>query len=106
MTISVDRVRELAALARLELSESEAGRMAADLSSILAHVEALPPLEARDTGAAGTEAGRGAPLRPDRVEFDPLHAPPADFAPEWRQDFFVVPRLPALDAGVGRDSGE
>lgn len=99
MTVSLDQIRHLAKLARLELSEAEAHRMATDLSSILSHMEVLRRVVDGGTSppaAAVTEA----PLRPDRVEFDRLDVPPEMFAPDWQQGHFVVPRLAARDAEV------
>jgi len=37
-------------------------------------------------------------LRDDEVSSDPLAFGPFELAPEWRDGFFVVPRLPALDS--------
>lgn len=88
--VSPDRVRRLAALARLELSDAEVAQVAAELRHLRRALPDLPP------GAeAGGEGGGAAPLRPDRVAFDPLLVPPCEVAPAWREGFFVVPRLSA-----------
>jgi Asp-tRNA(Asn)/Glu-tRNA(Gln) amidotransferase C subunit len=37
------------------------------------------------------------PLREDVVRPDPLALPAADLAPEWREGYFVVPKLGAME---------
>jgi len=43
--IELETVRHVARLARLELSEEELGRMAAELSGVLAHIETIGELD-------------------------------------------------------------
>ena len=107
MTPSPDEVRRLAALARLRLTDEEILRMASELGSILGHVEVLR--RAGDGWQAappwGDDDAAKTPLRPDLVGADPLHVSPESFAPAWEQDFFVAPRLPALDPDADREPG-
>ena len=95
MAVSPDDVRRLAALARLALDDGQAEAMAAQLTDILGHVDGLDTLS--DDGTAPGGDGAPAPLRADLPGADALDREPADFAPEWRDGFFTVPRLPSHD---------
>jgi aspartyl-tRNA(Asn)/glutamyl-tRNA(Gln) amidotransferase subunit C len=95
MVLSVEDVRRIARLARLELDAGEAERYREQLSAILGYVEQLQALD-----LAGVEpmthalaAGDDAPLRPDEVQrsLDPEEAL-AD-APAREGTFFEVPRI-------------
>lgn len=130
-------VRRIARLARLELEEPEVERLAVEMGGVLRRFEELEAAEAaagereeeRGAGAAlppAAEGGRerggpteepeaGSPgrepapaAREDVPGPDPLAAGPDRFAPDWREGFFVVPRLPALadpspEAATGED---
>ena len=90
MSISLDEVRHLAALARLGISEERARVASVELTSILEHMQLLSKLAAADAPSA---AERGMTLRPDVGPPIPLERPPTDFAPAMRDGFFLVPRL-------------
>lgn len=90
MSISLDEVRHIAALARLGISEEQARVAAVELSSILEHMEVLSKAAAVDE-LANTE--HGMMLRPDVGPPIPLARPPVDFAPAMHDGFFLVPRL-------------
>jgi aspartyl/glutamyl-tRNA(Asn/Gln) amidotransferase C subunit len=85
-----EEVRAMARLARLEFTTDELDRMAADLRGILEHVDALRQAVAAAEGDDGQRQ-----LRADVPGADPLSMPPGYSAPEWRDGFFTVPRLPA-----------
>ncbi|MCI0435062.1 MAG: aspartyl/glutamyl-tRNA amidotransferase subunit C [Gemmatimonadetes bacterium] len=105
MSVTPDEVRRIAALARLRLDDAEIDRLTIQLRSILAHVEQLETVD-----HAGSAAGLDAPRhvrapRRDEPGADPLAVPPDRFAIDWRDGFFVVPRLAALDPdAVGDES--
>lgn len=110
-----EQVHRVARLARLELSEEEVERLAEELGRVLsrfADLEAAesgegPPRVGRGepgTGAGGTppngdDPGGEPPPRPDRPGADSLARDPGSLAPEWREGFFLVPRLEALGEG-------
>jgi aspartyl-tRNA(Asn)/glutamyl-tRNA(Gln) amidotransferase subunit C len=98
MSVSPEEVRRIAALARLELGDDEVVEMSRQLSSILEHMEALGQVDVSEAAAVAGVFDEQAPLRDDRVGFDPLGRPVDEIAPDWRDAFFVVPRLAALDA--------
>ena len=114
MALTPEEVRRLAVLARITLSDAAAEALAAQLTDVLDHVEALeapsddepttsdrvPPSNPDPTGRETLRA----PLRADVPGADTLDRPPADFAPEWRDGFFTVPRLPSHDTPAGEGS--
>jgi aspartyl/glutamyl-tRNA(Asn/Gln) amidotransferase C subunit len=82
-----------AQLARLNLTDEECARLAADLNGILAQVETLLAIEvdldaAPPLGSLAVEADRA-----DEPASDPLEHPLSEFAPEFRSGFFTVPRV-------------
>lgn len=110
--VDEDEVRRIAGLARLELEEDEVARLADELGRILDHVEELRELEPdrprepeRPPGSDGEPpdpaADAPATLRPDVPSPDPMAAGPERAAPDWRDGFFVVPRLPAMEGPDG-----
>lgn len=99
--IDATKVREVARLARLELAPGEAARLAKEMSSILSHFDALDRLriETEEGGPRGRELD--ARTRADAPGSDPLASGPESLAPDWREGYFVVPRLPGLGEGEG-----
>jgi aspartyl-tRNA(Asn)/glutamyl-tRNA(Gln) amidotransferase subunit C len=91
MAVSLDDVRHIAALARLEVSEDRLPVLAKELSSILGHMDVLQSVPV-PTDAAN-DAAAGMPLRADGGPQYPLAAPRESFAPAMRDGFFLVPRL-------------
>lgn len=103
MSVSREDVQHVARLARLPLSEDELDRFTSQLNSILMHVVELQELGDIDADALASTVEWPAPLRDDVPGADPLRAPPAAFAPGWRDGFFTVPRLAAMDGGDGTE---
>lgn len=102
MSVFRDEVRHVARLARLALDEDEAESLAGELSGILEHVEALRGAPVAEADEEGPEPLELAPrVRPDGEGPDALVRPPSELAPDWREGFFVLPRLTALDQDVG-----
>jgi aspartyl-tRNA(Asn)/glutamyl-tRNA(Gln) amidotransferase subunit C len=94
MSIDAERIRHVARLARLELTDAEVESARAQLSAILEYVDQLKELG----DLAGVEpfiypAESSNVVRPD----DPRPSPPKDEAlrnaPERTADYFVVPRV-------------
>lgn len=90
---------KVAGLARLRLGREEVEHLTQDCQAILEHFEAISEV---DTGGARPEGDldQTAPLRVDRPNGDRLLVRPGEFAPDWREDYFVLPRLPAMDDPV------
>ncbi|HET7274786.1 MAG TPA: Asp-tRNA(Asn)/Glu-tRNA(Gln) amidotransferase subunit GatC [Longimicrobiaceae bacterium] len=108
--IDRDDVRRLAALARIRLGDDEVQSLSDDLTSIL---RVLLPLDSLDVselaGRPPVDAEQIATtLRPDEVAPTHVHRPLTELAPSWREGFYTVPRIPALDpeARSGNGSSE
>jgi aspartyl-tRNA(Asn)/glutamyl-tRNA(Gln) amidotransferase subunit C len=92
VTISIEEVRHIAALARLGISEERARAVALELSSILEHMQVLSNVDTNDVDEKSESKG-GMTLRPDVGPPIPLYRATATFAPELKDGFFLVPRL-------------
>ncbi|HEX7050266.1 MAG TPA: Asp-tRNA(Asn)/Glu-tRNA(Gln) amidotransferase subunit GatC [Longimicrobiales bacterium] len=97
MAVSREDVLHVARLARLRLSPEEVERFTTQLSGILAHVRELESVDVDRVEAFGGAAEGAAPLRSEDAAPDALDFPLSVLAPAWRDGFFVVPRLPAMD---------
>ena len=93
MSISLEEVRHIAALARLGISDERARIAAVELSSILDHMQVLSQVDTRGQTDLQSPAEKGMPLRADQGPPIALRRPLASFAPEMRDGFFLVPRL-------------
>ena len=93
MAVTRNDVQHIAELARLSVSEEEAEGLVLQLNDILTHMDALSAVDTEGvTPASGVGAG-GTPLRQDNGSPVPLQNPISSFAPEFRDGFFLVPRL-------------
>lgn len=105
MAVTREDVLRIAELARLRLSPEESARFTDDLNGILAHMEALAEPDLAAVPAMGLAAEWEAPLRDDSPGADRLAIPLTELGPAVVDNFFTVPRLPALDAGAVTDEG-
>ena len=92
-TLTRDDVLRVANLARLELSEAEAERMAAELAQILDHVEALQALDTEGVVPTAHAIPLATPMRDDEPApgLDPDVA--LANAPRREGDAFAVPKV-------------
>ena len=105
MSVSEQDVRNMAALARLGISELRVPALVDELNHILVHMDVLQrvDLSALDKNSA---PGPGMPLRPDVAAPVLLEIPREQFAPQMRDGFFLVPRLDTHGAsGNSADEG-
>lgn len=95
MALSLDEVRRIAALARLELTPEEERTFAGQLSAILEYVRQLEELDVSQVEPMthALAAGEAAPLREDEVQpsLEPERA--LRNAPEREGTCFKVPRI-------------
>ena len=98
MSVTPEEVERIAKLAKLQLTPGEVTEMSATLSSILGHMDALGKVNVEEAEALSAVVEGAAPLRRDERGADALRREPEEIAPDWRESFFVVPRLAALDA--------
>ena len=93
MSLTLDEVRRIAALARLRLSPEEERTFAGQLSAILDHVAQLEELDVSGVEPMTHALAEGVPSRPDEVR---PGLPPEEAlanAPAREGTFFVVPRI-------------
>ena len=93
MSVSIDEVKHVAMLARLGLTDERAQALTRDMNTILEHMRVLEQVKTDGVPeySSGDEAGMR--LRRDEGPAAPLNAPVSGFAPEMRENLFIVPRL-------------
>jgi aspartyl-tRNA(Asn)/glutamyl-tRNA(Gln) amidotransferase subunit C len=95
VSLSLEEVRRIAALARLRLSPEEERTFAVQLSAILAHVEALRELDVSQVEPMthALAAGEAPVLRPDEVHESLSPDEALANAPAREGTCFKVPRI-------------
>jgi len=106
MSVSREDVERIAALARLDgFGEDEpvaggrpsGARLTEELNRILEHIATLEEADISEVEQPIRLPSEPVPFRDPGLGPDSLaEGAPADRAPQWRDGFFVVPRLPAL----------
>lgn len=97
MSVTRDEVLRIAQLAELDVDEDALPELAEQMSQILDYVAQLstaPASEGLRLYVPGPDAIR---FRPDEVNPAPLAVGPAEFAPAFKDGFFVVPKLGQFD---------
>ena len=96
MRITEEKVRHVAGLANLKLTDDEIAKLRADLDGILAHMDKLNEIDTTDVAPMAQvlfESGETATLRPD-VPHEPLGNEAAlANAPQKGAGYFKVPRV-------------
>ena len=93
MSVSDEDVRKIARLAELDVSEDALPLLAEQMSRILdyvAQINAVAASEGVRPFVPGPDAVR---FRADEVKPAPLAFGPAEFAPAFKDGFFLVPKL-------------
>ena len=91
--ITIDQVRHVARLARLELSAAEEQSLQSDLSSILAYVDKLNQLNTDEVEPTTQVGEPGTPMRDDEITNRPAPEEMLANAPARDRNFFKVPRI-------------
>ena len=99
--IRSEEVREIATLARLELSEQEIERMTSDLDAILGYVAALSDLDTSAVEPMTHAVPFDCPLRADEVGASLPVEEALRNAPRREASFFQVPRIVPSTGGAG-----
>jgi len=99
VSISLEEVRHIAALARLGLSDERAHAMAVELNGILEHMEVLEAAETAGAASTAVWSASSMPLRADDGPPIPCADSLSTFAPAMREGFFLVPRLATHEDG-------
>lgn len=97
MKIGRDDVLHIARLAELAVDEADLPELVQQLDNIVAYVAQLESLPAEPGTTAFHPGPEAVAWREDTVRPVPLAIPPARLAPEFRDGFFVVPRLAAME---------
>jgi len=101
MAVTEIDIRKIADLARLSLADEEVPIMAAQLNSILAHMDVLTKVNTEesidgvtsDVELSSDLKDAGAPLRGDAVAPVQMNTTAPLLAPESEDGFILVPRL-------------
>jgi aspartyl-tRNA(Asn)/glutamyl-tRNA(Gln) amidotransferase subunit C len=91
--ISVEQVRHVARLARLELTEAEEQSLQADMSEMLAYVAKLNELDTGEVEPTAQVGEAGTPDRADEVTNRPAAAEMLANAPARSGNLFRVPKI-------------
>jgi aspartyl-tRNA(Asn)/glutamyl-tRNA(Gln) amidotransferase subunit C len=93
VSVSLDDVRHIAALARLGIAADRVEALAVELNTILAHMDVLSRVDTQGVQEAVGVGAAGLPTRSDHGPPIPLARAPEAFAPAMREGFFLMPRL-------------
>ena len=96
MSISREQIVQIATLARLRLSDAESEELSQDLNQILEYFDLLASLQVPEGEPLGLGPLKAPERDPGQIPPDPMSHPPADSAPDFREEFFVVPSPPSL----------
>jgi aspartyl-tRNA(Asn)/glutamyl-tRNA(Gln) amidotransferase subunit C len=91
--ISLEQVRHVALLARLEFSDPELERLRADMDEMLAYVEKLGELDTASVEPTTQVGEAGTPLRRDEVTNRPAAVEMLSNAPSAERGYFKVPKI-------------
>jgi aspartyl-tRNA(Asn)/glutamyl-tRNA(Gln) amidotransferase subunit C len=91
--ITIDQVRHVARLARLELSAAEEQGLQSDLSAILAYVDKLNQLNTEEVEPTAQVGDPGTPMRNDEITNRPAADEMLANAPARSRNFFKVPKI-------------
>jgi aspartyl-tRNA(Asn)/glutamyl-tRNA(Gln) amidotransferase subunit C len=91
--ITIDQVRHVARLARLELSAAEEQSLQSDLSAILAYVDKLNQLNTAEVEPTAQVGESGTLMRDDEITNRPAPEEMLANAPARSRNFFKVPKI-------------
>jgi aspartyl/glutamyl-tRNA(Asn/Gln) amidotransferase C subunit len=91
--ITIEQVRHVARLARLELSQAEEQTLQSDLSSMLSYVDKLNQLNTDEVEPTAQVGESGTPMRDDEATNRPAPQDMLANAPSRSRNFFKVPRI-------------
>ena len=91
--ITLEQVRHVARLARLQLSAEEETRIQTDMSAILGYVEKLNELDTAEVPPTTQVGEPGTPMRDDQVTNQPAPDQMLANAPARQGNFFKVPKI-------------
>ena len=93
MSVDVDTVRRIAALARLEVPEDQLEGLAGELNNILGWVEQLSEVDTEGVAPMAAVTPMSLRLRDDEVSDGGMADDVLANAPDRAADFFAVPKV-------------
>ena len=93
MSLTIDEVRHIARLARLQLTADEEKRYTEQLSDILAYAACLNAVDTSSIPPTASVLPLTAPLRPDKARDCPPRRKILDNAPSDEEGMFRVPPI-------------
>jgi aspartyl-tRNA(Asn)/glutamyl-tRNA(Gln) amidotransferase subunit C len=93
MALSLDDVKRIAQLARLEVSDAEAERALTQLQAIFALIEELQSVDTRDVEPMSHAQDATPRLREDQVTEGDQHELFQCIAPQVRAGLYLVPKV-------------
>lgn len=97
MSVSREEVERIAGLSALALDPAELPELTAQMDRIVGFVARLAEAGSLEELRDAPDAAVDSPLREDVVLPADLARRPAELAPEFVDDFFVVPRLGVME---------
>src|SRR5579863_6546669 len=91
--ITLEQVRHVARLARLELSPADENRLRADMDEMLAYVDKLNELDTKDVAPTTQVGEAGMPMRDDVVTNQPAAEAMLANSPSRDRNYFKVPKI-------------
>jgi aspartyl/glutamyl-tRNA(Asn/Gln) amidotransferase C subunit len=91
--ITLEQVRHVARLARLELTSAEEERMRADMAEMLAYVDKLGELDTASVAPTAQVGEAGTPMRDDEMTNRPAADAMLANAPARDRNYFKVPKI-------------
>ena len=91
--ITLEQVRHVALLARLELSAADENRLRADMDEMLAYVDKLNELDTKSVAPTTQVGEAGTPMRDDEVTNQPAADAMLANAPSRDRNYFKVPKI-------------
>jgi aspartyl/glutamyl-tRNA(Asn/Gln) amidotransferase C subunit len=96
ISISREEILQIATLARLRLSDTESEDLSQHLNQILEYFDILASLQVPEGERLELGPPKASERKPNQMPPDPMAHHPADSAPDFREEFFVVPSPPSL----------
>ena len=93
MSVSREEVLKIAQLAELEVEEATLPALAEQMSRILEYVAQISGVAASEAVKPFIPGPDAVRFRPDEVKPIPLAFGPDQFAPAFKEGFFLVPKL-------------
>jgi aspartyl/glutamyl-tRNA(Asn/Gln) amidotransferase C subunit len=91
--ITLEQVRHVARLARLELSAADEQRLRADMDEMLAYVDKLNELDTKNVAPTTQVGEAGTPMRDDEVTNHADAEAMLANAPARERNYFKVPKI-------------